>query len=157
MAIGVAMGMRKAAALAHENSSRLSKEVYVAAREKGLNVLMDGTGANAGKYINQMQEMKGKGYQVTLLAQHVPEEVGVDRALARADRTGRYVPPSFIQHAYEVIPGNFERLARVADRATLNDGESNQVIMQYEAGVLVGGNRKRLADYRKRYGKSDRA
>jgi predicted ABC-type ATPase len=157
MAIGVAMGMRKAAALAHENSSRLSKEVYVAAREKGLNVLMDGTGANAGKYINQMQEMKGKGYKVTLLAQHVPEEVGVDRALARADRTGRYVPPSFIQHAYEVIPGNFERLARVADRATLNDGESNQVIMQYEAGVLVGGNRKRLADYRKRYGKSDRA
>lgn len=153
MRIAVAMGMRQAAALAHENSSRLSKEVYAAARDRGFNVLMDGTGANAGKYIGQMQELKGKGYQITLLAQHVPEEVGVKRALARADRTGRYVPREFIQHAYEVIPGNFERIAQVADRATLNDGESNQVIMEYQAGRLVGGSRKRTADYRRRYGK----
>jgi predicted ABC-type ATPase len=153
MEIGVAMGMRDAAALAHENSSRLSKELYATARDRGLNVLMDGTGANAGKYIGQMQELKGKGYQVTLLAQHVPEEVGVARALKRADRTGRYVPPEFIQHAYEVIPGNFERIAREADRATLNDGESNQVIMQYEAGRQVGGDKRRAADYRRRYGK----
>jgi predicted ABC-type ATPase len=153
MQLGVAMGMKQAAALAHENSSRLSKEVYATARDRGFNVLMDGTGANAGKYIGQMQELKGKGYQITLLAQHVPEEVGVKRALARADRTGRYVPREFIQHAYEVIPGNFERIAQVADRATLNDGESNQVIMQYQAGMLVGGSRKRRADYRRRYGK----
>ena len=152
MEIGVAMGMREAAALAHENSSRLSKELYATARDQGLNVLMDGTGANAGKYINQMQELKGKGYQVTLLAQHVPEEVGVRRAVARAERTGRYVPQEFIQHAYEVIPGNFERLARVADRATLNDGESNQVIMSYDAGRLAGGDKRRMADYRRRYG-----
>ena len=155
MRIGVAMGMREAAALAHENSSRLSKEVYATARDRGLNLLMDGTGANAGKYIAQMQELRGKGYKITLLAQHVPEEVGVERARKRADRTGRFVPLHFIKHAYEVIPGNFERLARVADRATLNDGESNQVIMQYEAGTLVGGSRKRMADYRKRYGKPD--
>lgn len=153
MEIGVAMGMRKAAELAHENSSRLSKEVFAIARDNGLNVLMDGTGANAGKYIRQMQELKSKGYQVTLLAQHVPEEVGVKRAMARADRSGRYVPEEFIKHAYEVIPGNFERLAQVADRATLNDGESNQPIMEYEGGRLVGGDRRRTADYRKRYGK----
>lgn len=153
MEIGVAMGMRQAAALAHENSSRLSKEVYAAARDQGLNVLMDGTGAKASKYIDQMQELKGKGYQVTLLAQHVPEEVGIERAVRRAERTGRYVPEEFIRHAYEVIPGNFERIAQVADRATLNDGESNQVIMQYEGGRLVGGDKKRTADYRRRYGK----
>lgn len=157
MAIGVAMGMRKAAALAHENSSRLSKEVYATAASRGFNVLLDGTGANAGKYIHQMQELRGKGYQVTLLAQHVPEEVGVKRAMDRADSTGRFVPREFIEHAYGIIPGNFERLAGVADRATLNDGESNQVIMEYEAGRLVGGSRKRMADYRKRYGKPDAA
>jgi predicted ABC-type ATPase len=157
MAIGVAMGMKDAAALAHENSSRLSKEVYATARDRGFNVLMDGTGANAGKYIGQMQELRSKGYQITLLAQHVPEEVGVKRALKRAERTGRYVPREFIEHAYEVVPGNFERIARVADRATLNDGESNQVIMQYEAGRLAGGSRKRTADYRRRYGKPQSA
>ena len=153
MEIGVAMGMRQAAALAHENSSRLSKQLYATARDQGLNVLMDGTGANAGKYIGQMQELKGKGYQVTLLAQHVPEEVGIQRAIKRAARTGRYVPQEFIQHAYEVIPGNFERIARMADRATLNDGQSNQVIMQYEGGRLVGGDKRRTAEYRQRYGK----
>jgi predicted ABC-type ATPase len=153
MEIGVALGMRKAAALAHENSSRLSKELYAAARDQGFNVLMDGTGANAGKYIGQMQELKGKGYTVTLLAQHVPEEVGVQRAVKRAERTGRYVPAEFIQHAYEVIPGNFERIALEADRATLNDGQSNQVIMQYQGGRLTGGDRKRMTDYRRRYGK----
>lgn len=152
MEIGVAMGMRQAAALAHENSSRLSKEVYAAARDQGLNVLMDGTGANANKYIGQMQELKGRGYQVTLLAQHVPEEVGITRAVKRAEQTGRYVPEEFIRHAYEVIPGNFERIAQLADRATLNDGESNQVIMQYEGGRLVGGDKKRTAEYRRRYG-----
>jgi hypothetical protein len=153
MEIGVAMGMRRSAELAHENSSRLSRKVYATARDRGLNVLMDGTGANVDKYIGQMQELRGKGYKITLLAQHVPEEVGVKRALRRADSTGRYVPLGFIQHAYEVIPGNFERIARVADRAILNDGESNQVIMQYQAGRFVGGNRQRTADYRKRYGK----
>lgn len=153
MEIGVALGMRQAAALAHENSSRLSKELFATARDQGLNILMDGTGANAGKYIGQMQELKGKGYEVTLLAQHVPEEVGVARAVKRAERTGRYVPKEFIQHAYEVIPGNFERLAQVADRATLNDGESNQVIMSYEGGRPVGGDRRRTAEYRRRYGK----
>jgi predicted ABC-type ATPase len=114
---------------------------------------MDGTGANADKYIGQMRELQGKGYKVTLLAQHVPEEVGVKRALGRADRTGRYVPKEFIKHAYEVIPGNFEKLARVADSATLNDGESNQVIMSYKGGRYVGGDRRRTADYRSRYGK----
>jgi chloramphenicol 3-O-phosphotransferase len=153
MELGVALGMRKAAALAHENSSRLSKKLYAAARDQGLNVLMDGTGANADKYIGQMRELQGKGYKVTLLAQHVPEEVGVKRALGRADRTGRYVPKEFIKHAYEVIPGNFEKLARVADSATLNDGESNQVIMSYKGGRYVGGDRRRTADYRSRYGK----
>lgn len=153
MEIGVAMGMRQAAALAHENSSRLSKEVFAAARDNGLNVLMDGTGANADKYIKQMEDLKSKGYQVTLLAQHVPEEVGVKRAMDRADRSGRYVPEEFIKHAYEVIPGNFERLAQVADRATLNDGESNQPIMYYESGRLAGGDRRRTIEYRNRYGK----
>jgi chloramphenicol 3-O-phosphotransferase len=153
MQLGVALGMRRAAALAHENSSRLSKQLYATARDQGLNVLMDGTGANADKYIGQMRELQGKGYKVTLLAQHVPEEVGVTRALKRADRTGRHVPPEFIKHAYEVIPGNFEKLARVADSATLNDGESNQVIMSYKGGRYAGGDRRRTADYRSRYGK----
>jgi predicted ABC-type ATPase len=153
MVIGVAMGMREAAALAHENSSRLSKQLYATVRNQGLNMLMDGTGANSEKYINQIQELKRKGYKITLLAQHVEEEVGIDRALKRADLTGRYVPPEFIRHAYEVIPGNFERIARVADSATLNDGQSNEVIMQYQDGRLVGGSRQRTADYRKLYGK----
>jgi len=153
MAIGVALGMRAAAALAHENSSRLAKRLYGTTRDQGLDVLVDGTGANAGKYISQMQELQGRGYRVTLLAQHVPEEVGVSRALARADKAGRYVPPEFIRHAYEVIPGNFERLARVADSATLNDGESNTVIMRYERGRHAGGDAKRTAEYRKRYGR----
>ena len=153
MEIGVAMGMRQAAALAHENSSRLAKEIYAVARDQKLNILIDGTGANAERYINQIQELKGKGYQVTLLAQHVPEEVGVERAVKRANRTGRFVPLHVIQHSYEAIPGNFERLAQIADRATLNDGESNQVIMEYTAGRLAGGDKRRTADYRRRYGK----
>ena len=153
MAAGVALGMRQAAALAHENSSRLSKNLFTAAQEQSKNILMDGTGANAGKYIGQMQELKGKGYQVTLLAQHVPEAVGVQRALDRADRVGRFVPEEFIRHAYEVIPGNFERLAAAADRATLNDGESSTVIMEYEAGRLVGGDARRTAQYRRQFGR----
>jgi predicted ABC-type ATPase len=157
MAIGVALGMKEAASLAHENSSRLSKEIYATARDRGFNVLMDGTGANADKYIAQMQELKGKGYRVTLLGQHVTEEVGVQRALSRAERTGRYVPLDFIKHAYKVIPGNFERLAQVADRATLNDGVSNETIMHYQAGSLKAGSRARMAAFRNRYGNHQRA
>lgn len=155
MRMGVAMGMRNAAALAHENSSRLSKDLYNTARDRKLNILVDGTGANANKYISQMQELKGNGYQVTLLAQHVPERVGVSRALARADKVGRYVPPEFIKHAYEVIPGNFERLARVADRATLNNGESNATIMEYEGGRQTGGDSRLASAYRRKYGTGD--
>jgi predicted ABC-type ATPase len=155
MRVGVAMGMRQAAALAHENSSRLSKDLFSTARDRKVNILMDGTGANADKYIKQMQDLQGKGYKVTLLAQHVPQAVGVKRALARADKVGRYVPPEFIRHAYEVIPGNFERMARVADRATLNNGESNATIMQFEKGKQSGGDSRLATAYRRKYGTGD--
>jgi predicted ABC-type ATPase len=152
MRIGVAMGMRDAAALAHENSSRLSKDLYNTARDRKLNILVDGTGANANKYAQQMQELKDKGYQVTLLAQHVPEQVGVKRALARADKVGRYVPPEFIRHAYSVIPGNFEKLAKLADNAVLNNGQSNATIMEYKNGQLTSGDNRLIGAYRRRYG-----
>jgi predicted ABC-type ATPase len=156
MAIGVAMGMREAAALAHENSSRLAKEIYARARDGHFNIVVDGTGAKADKYIEQMEELKGKGYGITLLAQHIPKEEGVKRAEARADRTGRFVPLKFIAEAYDIIPGNFERLARVAGKATLNDGESGEVIMEYQDGRLVGGNKQRISAYRKQYGQPKR-
>lgn len=151
MLVGVAMGVRDAAAITHEQSSRISKQILPAAQAAGLNFIMDGTGANVPKYVRQMGEARDKGYTVSLLMQHVEMKVGVERALTRADKVGRYVPREFIEDAYKKLPYAWEKLSAAADRATLNDSDSNTELAAVISGRTVAAAGPAFRQFMRRY------
>lgn len=94
----IGAGVKSATAISHETSSTLSKSLLDRAIGRRLNVLWDGTGSNKGYYGEKSAELKKLGYKTQLISQHMPKEMGVKRAIARAELPlskggGRFVPP----------------------------------------------------------------
>jgi predicted ABC-type ATPase len=116
---------RNAAAMVHEESSHLAKKVRDHAIESRKNLLFDGIGNNAANYKKMIADLKSKGYHVTVMMSDLDSETGMARAKARAEKTGRWVPESFIREAYERIPKNFETIAADADNFQLFDNREN--------------------------------
>ena len=92
-----------AAAQVHEESSFVAKQIRDRAIENGHHVVIDGTGGNAEKFVQMIEHLKEKGYEVQVHHPHLDVEEGVKRALARAERSGRHVPEPFIRQTYEAI------------------------------------------------------
>lgn len=111
----------KAAAMAHEESSYLAKQIKAKAIEQGNHLIIDGTGANAEKFSQGIDDLKAKGYQVHLMMPHVDVEEALPRAMSRGQRTGRIVPEKFIREAYSKIPHNFEKIAAKVDAFKMVD------------------------------------
>jgi predicted ABC-type ATPase len=154
---GVGVGYKEIAAIVHSNSSRIAKEIRRRALERGLNVLVDGTGRDLNGYRASIQDFKAKGYKTELLSQHVPQDVGVKRAVLRAELPvsmggGRFVPLPFIEQVYATVPRNFLPLASLVDSATLNDNVGNKVIMEYKGGKVIKEDPRAAAAYRRAYG-----
>lgn len=64
--------MEKKPGYVHEMSSEMSKAYFEAAVETGDPLIVDGTGANATKYVNQMKYVALKGYKVSIVWVYVP-------------------------------------------------------------------------------------
>ena len=91
-------GVKSAAGDVHVTSSVLAGSLLDKAMDRKLNVLWDGTGNAKEFYEGKAAELKKLGYRAQLIAQHIPEEIGVKRAVARAELPlskggGRFVPP----------------------------------------------------------------
>ncbi len=93
-----------AAGYAHEESSALAKRVMKVAQDQGYNVVLDGTGDNSVnsmmKKINQAREagMYTKAEYCT-----VPTEVALERARARAAKTGREIKADVIKNIHRNV------------------------------------------------------
>lgn len=112
---------KKAALMAHEESSALAKEITKRAIDDGHHVLIDGTGANKESFEKKMKQLQDKGYHVHVIASHLHEEEGVARAKVRAENTGRDVPEKVIRDAYKAVPKNFLSIVKKADTAHVVD------------------------------------
>lgn len=112
---GVMQRARNSAKLVHEESSDIVGRMRKMAIDTDRNIVIDGTGANYNKYIVQIKELQSKGYEVTLIYAHSDKKTGVERAMARAEKTGRFIPPEFIEDAYDKIPSNFHKLVKEVD------------------------------------------
>ena len=112
---------RDAAAMAHDESSYLAKQVRRRAMDEGYMLMVDGTGTNAAAYKQLIGDLQDRGYHVTVVMADLDEETGMERMLSRAEDCGRYVPPAIVKGAYRSIPGNFEEIARTADAFQLWD------------------------------------
>jgi phage-related protein (TIGR01555 family) len=112
---------KDAAFMAHEESSFLAKRIRDTAIEQGKNVVIDGTGANADKFVDMMGQLKEKGYKVKVIYPDLDAEAGIPRMMARAEKTGRVVPEAFARKAYAKIAPNFQKIAAAADSFTMFD------------------------------------
>ena len=100
---------RTAAAFVHEESSLLRKRVTNEAIRQRIDITLDGTGdGSLDKLLKQSDELREAGYAVHANYVTIPTNEAIERALARAERTGRVVPPATVvgihQKVSEVFP-----------------------------------------------------
>ena len=126
-----------AAALVHEESSLIAKEIRNRAVKMRTNFLFDGTGKNADAYIDMVRTLQQLGYAVLVIMADLDVETAVKRAKLRATQTCLYVPESFLREAYKVIPKNFHRIAAEADEARLysNRTDTPTLVWQQTGGT----------------------
>jgi predicted ABC-type ATPase len=123
---------RGAAAYVHEESSALAKGILKEAIAKGHHIILDGTGADAEKYVGKLQALKDAGYHVHVIFPHIPVEEGRKRRDARAEHTGRFVPDRILESAYKSIPGNMSKIAKAADSFRMYDNSGKGPRLVYE-------------------------
>lgn len=129
---------KRAAAMVHEESSYIAKRVKKEAIEQGRNVIIDGTGTAADKYIAQIQQLRAAGYDVQIHFPQLDATEGLSRAKARANGSGRYVPDDFIRRSYGGIDNNVERIMAAAKAAgasfTMYDAGSDHHVVYHQEG-----------------------
>jgi predicted ABC-type ATPase len=123
---------KNAAFMAHEESSDVAKKLRDHAIQNRHHVLIDGTGANGPKHKAMVEDLKQRGYHVTLAMPHISKEEGLSRVAKRAEGNGRFVPSDVVGGAYDKIPGNFHKVAAAADDAYLFDNHEKSPRLMYK-------------------------
>ena len=101
---GVADGDVGAAAFAHEESSYLGKKILGEAAKRKSNVLLDGTGDNNIDNLRKKIKMiKSGGQKVEAHYMTMDTELSVKIEKARAAKTGRKVPESFLRNTHAAV------------------------------------------------------
>lgn len=134
----------RAAAFVHDESSLLQLRILERARQKKLNVLLDGTGDGSyAKLKGRVDRMRKQGYKVTASYVDIPTEEALRRVAGRAAETGRHVPESVVISTYDgvskVVPKAVAE--NLFDEVTLwnNAGDTPMEIMRYSRKKRLTG------------------
>ena len=115
-------GDKRAAAFSHEESSYIAKRAQAAAFERSQDVVLDGTGDSSVRSLSgKIEKARRAGYRVEGMYATVPTQVAVDRANARGERTGRFVPESVIRSTHASVSQVFPEGSKLFDRVSLYD------------------------------------
>lgn len=125
----------KAAAMVHEESSHVAKQITAAAVRQNKNVIIDGTGVGKGSMLAKMEMLKAAGYHVHLTMSDLPYSEGSKRAEGRAAETGRMVPAQVLKEGYRVVPKNFLTLSKKADTFQLNNARRKDSPVVWSKGA----------------------
>lgn len=125
----------KAAEMAHEESSAVSKRIRDQAVNEGKHVLIDGTGANAEKFMKLHDDLKARGYEVQVHMPHIEPHEAYNRMLARADATGRKIPHDFFHTAHAAINANADKIRASVGNFTLYNSHDFKPIATKREGV----------------------
>jgi predicted ABC-type ATPase len=99
-----------AAAVHEEASSIIGPEVLARAVENGDNIVMPRVGKDYDGLADDVRLLKAAGYKVNMVYVHVDEDVALQRATRRFQRTGRLVPMSYIRSVDGHPARTFERM-----------------------------------------------
>jgi predicted ABC-type ATPase len=96
-----------AAAVVHEESSDISKQLLEEAMSRGLNVIIDGTGDSGGKkFMDKIYRLKDEGYKIKIFMVDLPTNIAIERAVKRGDQDGRYIAESEIRRMHNGSAAN---------------------------------------------------
>lgn len=99
-----------AAAFAHEESSYLAKEIMRAGVRGRYNTVLDGTGDGGfEKLVKKVRQFKDKGYEIRADYVSAELDVAIQRAIARGEKTGRFVPESAIREIHASVSRDFKK------------------------------------------------
>lgn len=97
------------AANLHGESSYLGQRLAQAALERGVNLILDGVNDGSVEGVTRkVMKARALGYRVEANYIYLDPREALDRAMSRAKRAGRRVPPSIILGAYSKLPSIFD-------------------------------------------------
>lgn len=101
-------GDTNAAMFSHEESSYIAKKIAARASEGSYNTMLDGTGDNnIDNLQRKVDSLRPLGQRVEAIYVTVDIATALERNIARAQRTGRYVPESVIKETHRGVAGIF--------------------------------------------------
>lgn len=130
------------ASIVHDESSKMSTNLFQKAVQKGINIIFDATLKNSDKYINFFTELKENKFQIKLIITTVPIDVAIKRNQARYDNSKksnqitRLVPDEIVKDSHQKIAESFKKLRELVDSWEIMDTENNKVIASSEDGIL---------------------
>ena len=101
---------RDAAAMSHEESSYVAKQILNQAIARGNHIIVDGTGSDATSFLKKAEKLKAAGYTVHVTMSYLPEKVGMARMFKRAEDTGRLVKVNIAHKGYHDVPRNLDQI-----------------------------------------------
>jgi len=136
-------GNTAAGTFVHEESSLLGKEVAREAIESGKNTVLDGTGDSSYESLSAKVEGYRAAGATKIVANYatVDVETAVQRMEARGEKTGRYVPETYMREVYKNIGGIVPQAFKndLFDELTLwdNSGKApSKIAFKAKGGVL---------------------
>ena len=111
----------------HEESSDMKKAALAMAREKGANVVLDGTLSNIRSVLKTIAEFKEAGYNVEGAYMHLPRETSAARGVVRG-MNGRWVP---IENLLGMVENedNFEKLMSEFSKWSIYDNTGKDPVL----------------------------
>lgn len=100
-------GSKYASVAVHEESSDIAKGLLTQAVKGDYHAIVDGTGdSGEGKFLAKINAQEALGRKVTVVMVDIPTDVAIERADARAARSGRYVPHAEIRKIHRSVARN---------------------------------------------------
>jgi predicted ABC-type ATPase len=126
----------------HEESSQVLESVMNAARQLGVNVVLDATMKTAKGAVQKVQDFKSAGFRVEAHYMHLPRQEAAKRAVARfLGKTQRYVPVSVVL-SNTTNEASFDQVKKLADKWSFRDNnvpQGSEPILISESGNQESG------------------
>lgn len=101
-------GDRWAASAVHQESGDIAALMEKMAVDKGLNVIIDGTGnSDPGLFRADLERIRNANYKVDVLYVNRPVPESISLAIWRAEKDGRFVPLEKIREIHKLTSKNF--------------------------------------------------
>ena len=90
-----------------------AKSLAMEFRDLNLDYLIDGTGGNYNEIAKQVRDLKGLGYNVSMIYIDVPLEISLERNRSRGERGGRRLGDYAVEKSWNSVNKNIEKFSEL--------------------------------------------